>query len=60
MIYFIINLVLFNVIFVLILMYTLLLCPVICIFIGIMFFFLICEQEICGKVEEFSFSTVQK
>ncbi len=36
-------------------MYTLLLCSVICIFIGIMFSVVVCKQEIRGKVQEFSF-----
>ncbi len=54
-IYFNINLVLFS-IFVSILMHTLLLWSVICIFIGvIMFSFIICKQEIYGKVIEFLF-----
>ncbi len=38
-------------------MYTLLLCSVICIFVGFMFSFVICKQELCGKVQQFSFST---
>ncbi len=44
--------------FVLILMYTLLLCSVICIFLGIIMFSFEIKQKICGKVREFSFLTV--
>ncbi len=48
------NLVFFNVVFALILMYTfyLLFCSIICIFKGLMFSFVFSKQEICNKVQE--------